>query len=187
MPVYGTMPARRSSEPDAPMLGAPVRPAPGEAAPPPAGSAIPIYQPDTPAPAANSEAGQAGATTPPPATAAEPLPAAPPQDPAADAAAPPAGFSGRFFVLQGQTMHTWEFRPDGTFEHAWSPLGGAAANFEAGKFQMAGPYMMLFVMRGSSIGRPDARRDPRRMSFRMRGAGAKDGIVLDGLALSPKP
>jgi hypothetical protein len=187
MPVYGTMPARRSNEPEAPMLGAPVRPAPGETTPPPAGSAIPVYEPETPAPGAVNETTQASEAAAPAAT--EPPPAAPVQDAGANpAAAQPSAFSGRYFVLQGPTMHTWEFRPDGTFEHAWTAArGGGAANIEAGTFQAVGPYLTLFVMRGTGYAAGAGRRNTRRMTFQMRGAGGQDGIMLDGLVLRPKP
>ena len=108
-------------------------------------------------------------------------PDAPPQDAApAPAAAPqPADFSGRFFVLQGGALHTWEFRPDGTFEHAWAPVrGNGAASFEAGTFRMAGPYLMLAVLRG---GRG---RGMRQFRLDLRGPGGRDGILLDGMFLN---
>ncbi len=141
---------------------------------------IPSYQPDTPA-----EAGKPPKPAPPDEPrgpdAAPPQPAPPP----AETAVPP----GRYFVLRGQTMHTWEFRPDGTFEHGWALMRGESqgpANFEAGTYSMVGPYMTLMVLRQSGGGRPGPRGNARRLRVEVPGSG-QDGIVLGGMILEEMP
>lgn len=174
MRPYGMTPGmvvapKPSSRPPAPTYGAPV---PSTDKPAGDGISIPVYQP---------EAGQA-------APAAEVVRKANPDVTAAPKTPPEATtpeFSGRFFALQGRTMHTWEFRPDGTFEHAWAPANAAstdAAHVEAGTFRVAGPYLMLMMMRGTTGGPAPARE----LRMEMRGAGGKDGLLLNGIMLRPK-
>ena len=94
-------------------------------------------------------------------TAAKDDAGAPRTPPPAGAAPPPAllpaQLSGRFAGIQGRTMHTWEFRPDGTFEHAWTASGGNAV-VEAGTYSVMGPYLTLAVWgRAASASAPPAR------------------------------
>ncbi|MFB3826454.1 MAG: hypothetical protein ACE15B_06775 [Bryobacteraceae bacterium] len=85
-------------------------------------------------------------------------------------------FAGRFYALQGGMLHTWDFRPDGTFEHFWAPRGAQtpAANFEAGKYVVSGNFVNLIILRGGRGGQ-------RRAGFQ-RGA---NGITLDGVVMTP--
>ena len=85
-------------------------------------------------------------------------------------------------------MHTWEFRPDGTFEHAYT-AGGGNAIVEAGTFSMMGPYLTLAVWgRAASASGAPARgsQQMRRHRLGMLGPGAGNAIMLDGLMLKPQ-
>lgn len=147
------------------------RKAPAEALNDAGAVTIPVYQADAPAEEKKSEVPE------PAAPAVEP----PPAVPAAEAAEPggEAPLSGRFHVLQGRTLHRWEFRPDGTFEHAWTFRGGAgAAGMETGTYSVSGPFVTLFIERRA--GAPA--RSGRRLRFERRAAG---GLMLDGTLLEP--
>lgn len=178
MPMYGGVQAPTPRKPQPTTYGTPVPSAPGESKPESGSLAIPVYQPENAEnPAAKGTESLITEPAPPPAPApnATANPVAPP---------PATDFAGRFFAMQGQTLHTWEFRPDGTFEHGWTTRGARtdAANFEAGTFRVAGPYVMLMVLRGSS-GQPVR---PRQLPMQMQGSGGRDGIVLNGIMLKPK-
>lgn len=184
-PLYGTVPPRRAPDQGDPPLqpAAPVEN--------PAGAAvdIPIYAPATPP--AETEAGATPRTDlKVPETAPAPSQEAVTGPPPAEQ---PAGLSGRFWMLRGRMLHTWAFHPDGTFEHTWSPRENAtSANLEAGTYRIAGPYMMLIVLRQLADGREAMApagapgRQTRRLRFEMLGTRADDGIMLDGMMLKPK-
>lgn len=213
LPGYGPVRSPRPGEAEAPTYGPPVPlpadspktsiPLYGNEGPPSAVTAdIPVYQPATAAGDPHTGAGtnQQPVSGPPAPPAEQPAPAPLPDANPAAIAQPPA-LSGRFFMLQGQTLHTWEFRPDGTFEHAWAPRGASTGvgNVEAGAFRVVGPYVLLTILRGStgpsgagagSRGRLTGRSagagpEVRRMMLQARGPGGRDGITLDGMMLKP--
>ena len=184
MAPYGTARPARREEPKTPVYGPPV-PLPPEEATTPA-SAVPIYVPDGAPEAAAPK--KDGTPVHPPEVPLEANTTADGANAAPAATPPPADFSGRFYGLQGQMMHRWEFRSDGTFEHGWAPRNASsgAANVEAGTYRVVGPYVMLVILRGST-GRPaGAGPQTRRTGLQMRGPGGRDGIVLDGMMLKPQ-
>lgn len=179
MPVYAPMPvpAPAQAEPAPPAFGNVASPAP----PAPGSVAVPAYDPGDAKPAEP-------APQPPDAKAI-----APKND---DAGAPqPVAvspqLSGRFSGMQGQTLHTWEFRPDGSFEHAWTARVPATgdANLEAGTFSVVGPYLTLVVWgRAGTRSAAPARgaQQVRRHRIGMLGPGAGNAIMLDGMMLKPQ-
>lgn len=157
-------------------------PAPAPAAP--AAVAIPAY--DT------GEEKKPAAPPPAKETEPQPLAAAPATATPATATPLPVPLAGRYAGMQGRTMHTWEFRPDGTFEHAWTQPGAPAGNatVEAGSYSMIGPYLDLAVWgRATTRSALPARTGTphiRRVRFGMLGPGAGNAIVLDGVVLKPQ-
>ena len=186
MGVYVPMPVPPREAEDAPPAYGNV-PAPAPSAPAAAG--IPAYD----AGDAKPKDPAAGEFAMPVPTAAKDDAGAPRTPPPAGAAPPPAllpaQLSGRFAGIQGRTMHTWEFRPDGTFEHAWTASGGNAV-VEAGTYSVMGPYLTLAVWgRAASASAPPARgsqQQVRRHRLGMLGPGAGNAIMLDGLMLKPQ-
>lgn len=195
MPVtgYGAVQTTRPREEKTPGYGAPVpvreekvpagiappayAPEPGAiAGEPKVEGGISIYQPENGAAPAGSAPGRLPEVEPAPVIDATP-----------GAPAQTSEFSGRYYVMLGRTMHSWEFRPDGTFQHGWSSVSANAADdahFEAGKFLVAGPFITLIIL-NDSTGSARAGRQVRRR-FNMRGQGGRDGILLDGQMLMPK-
>lgn len=196
MPVtgYGGVQTARPAQEKTPSYGAPV---PAQEEKVPGGSSLPIYAPET-GPGAGEPKPEGGIPIYQPENGAAPAGKAPgalPEvspapliDATPGAPGQPSDFSGRYYVMQGRTMHSWEFRPDGTFQHGWSSARANAtddAHFEAGKFVMAGPYITLVILNDSTGGRARGPRQVRRR-IDMRGQGGRDGILLDGLVLMPK-
>ncbi len=179
----------RETEEAPPAYGNVAAPAPAA----PAAVAIPAYDAGDAKPK-DAAAGQFA--VPMPAAAADTPAAPPPAAAAAAAPAPtqvplPAQLFGRFAGVQGRTLHTWEFRQDGTFEHAWTAAGNAsgAASVEAGTFSIVGPYLTLAVW-GRAAARPAApargSQQIRRLRLGMLGPGAGNAILLDGVMLKPQ-
>ncbi len=134
---------------------------------------VAVYQPETPGAKPEAEAPALGIP------AIEPLT----DVPAAEAAQPePAGeepLQGAFHVLQGRTLHRWEFRPDGTFEHGWMVRGSrGAVGMETGTFSVSGPFITLFVERRAGVPAHSRRR------LRLERRGPR-GLMLDGTLLRP--
>jgi len=163
----------------------PTPPAAEEKAPPTL--AIPVYVPDA------AQAPEKPRTTGNPAPAAQP--AAPavgtaPVEPNPATAAQPAALAGEYLAMVGGVVHRWEFRPDGTFEHAWTVGGSdsAAANFEGGAFVVAGGYVTLNILRSSGRAGGAAVIAPsiRRLIFAPPRPEAGGAILLGGMVLKPK-
>jgi hypothetical protein len=93
----------------------------------------------------------------------------------AAADAQPPHLSGSYYGYGGRMLHTWEFRGDATFRHAWIGSGPRTTvrNAESGVYRVSGRYVELTVASGGEV---------RRMDFKILG----DGLLLDGVKLKPK-
>jgi len=183
VPGYGmgpvAVPPQNRAPAAKPAYGAPLPSAQKTGDPAPDSISVPAYQPEEGQAAPAADAAPKG----------EPDLVTPPEEPPQLAPQPAQSpeFSGRYYALQGNTLHTWEFRPDGSFQHAWTLAGAAptdAANFEIGNYRVAGPYLMMTVVRGSTAQPLGA--GARQFRMQMRGPSGRDGLMMNGILLRPK-
>lgn len=111
-----------------------------------------------------------------------------------------SGFSGRYFGYEGQTLHTWDFNPDGSFLHTRvvSGSGTNVRNSERGTFQLVGNYVEMRVSKTASAfttpsvggrgtligGGSDEKAEVQRVPIEFLPGGK--GIVLGGIKLGVK-
>jgi hypothetical protein len=113
-----------------------------------------------------------------------------------------AACTGRYYGMDGRTLHTWEFTADGAFQHSIvsSGAGTSVRTGERGRCEVAGDTLVLYVEKtatgfaspgvgGRSTqvgGGADTSREVRRLHFKKLGKDGAGGMVLDGVTLKPK-
>lgn len=113
-----------------------------------------------------------------------------------------ATLTGRYYYMDGGTLHTWEFDATGEFRHTSvaSGSGTSVRNLERGSYRVDGAMLELrFEQQVSAFATPGAgdrttqlgasssdRSVVRRVRYRLIGHGGSDGMVLDGKEMKPK-
>lgn len=141
-----------------------------------------------------------------PETPAEPAPPAgkkKEEDPAPKPAS--TGWSGKYFAMDGRTLHTWDFADDGTYlcTTVASGAGTSVRNSERGTYRLelkkgkgdivltakseAGGFVTPGVGQGTLLGGGGGAKDEtRRLTLEFKGEKGSEGIVLAGKSYKPK-
>lgn len=116
-----------------------------------------------------------------------------------------SGFSGNYYAMQNNVLHTWDFYPNGTFLHRTvvSGSGTGVGKSERGTFTISEGLIelritkstMAFVTPGlethgrqtTQLGSGQENKDEvRRLKFQLLGSNGKQGIMLDGIEMNIK-